>query len=89
MFAEESDGEVFGADDCVGLVGGETWDDREAADVGQMLLKFVLGSAFHSNESSPTESFEYRLGWPLAITLQLVTFSRNRNSTIVVEVAGY
>ena len=55
MFAEKGDGKAFGACDCVGLVGIEAWDYCESADVGQMLLKFIFGSAFHSNESSPAK----------------------------------
>jgi hypothetical protein len=78
VLAEKPDGETFGAGDRVGLVAGQAWDDCESADVGQMLLKFILGSAFHA--VSP-------LQWPLA--LEVVTFSKNRNSTIVVKDAGY
>jgi len=47
VFPEEGDGEAFGAGHGVGLVGGEAWEHCESADVGQMLLKFILGSAFH------------------------------------------
>jgi hypothetical protein len=89
VFAKQGDGEAFGAGDCFCLLGGEAWYDCESADVGQMLLKFILGSAFHAMTplKQKLHPIDWAGRWPL--TLQLMTFSENRNSTIVVKDAGY
>ena len=47
MFPEEADGKAFGAGNCVRLVAGKAWDYCKPADVGQMLFKVILSSAFH------------------------------------------
>lgn len=81
VFAEEADGEAFGASDRAHLFGGQTGDYSEPADVGQMLLKVVFRFAFHAR--SPSTTGHGSIGWPRPLALELVTFSKNRNSTIV------
>ena len=56
MLPEEADGKTFGADDCFRLVGSEAWDYCESADVGKMLLEFILGSAFHAMSALQTQN---------------------------------
>jgi hypothetical protein len=47
VFPDQSDGEALSPCGCGRLLGGKAGPHREAPNVREMLLQFVLGAAFH------------------------------------------
>jgi hypothetical protein len=47
VFSQKTNGKAFSPRDGILLLGGKAGAYREPADVRQMLLKVILGSAFH------------------------------------------